>query len=1179
MDVFDLFAKLSLDTSSYDNKLSAAKKSGTSFSKGLATAAKVGVAAVGAATTAITGLVATSVKAGAEFDKSMSQVYATMGDKAKEAIVYNDRTMTSMEALREYAQEMGRTTAFSASEAADALNYMALAGYDAQKSMDMLPNVLNLAAAGTMDLATASDMVTDTQTAFGISLQRTSLMVDEMAKAASTGNTSVEQLGDAFLTVGGLAQELNGGLVKLSDGSTQSVDGIQELEIALTAMANAGIKGSEAGTHMRNMLLKLSSPTDAGTQALEKMGVAVFNDAGQMRSLADVFGDLTTQMDKMTQEEKIQTISDLFNTRDLASAEALLNAVGQDWDKIGESILDAHGAAEEMAKTQLDNLAGDVTLFKSALEGAQIAISDMTSGPLREFVQLGTKMLSWVTAAYKNNGLEGAMKVFGRYLTQGIDIVVKKIPEFVNAGMELLGAVGKGILDNLPTIIDAAVQIVVQLAQGLVKALPELGKGVITLINSLIKSFRENSGTLMQVGIDLIKTLWEGLTEGLPQLASMAVELMTNFAQYLRENLPQMISVALNALMEFSASLRENAGLLISAALDLILALAQGLIDALPAIIETVPTIIDNIVNIINDTAPKLIVAGVKLIVMLVKGLIQAIPTIIKEMPKIIKAIWDTFTAINWATLGANVVTNIANGLKALGPNLPKILQAFGNKAMNVVKNIDWLGLGKNIITFIVKGLKAFVRMIPEALKAIASNAVTAVKSINWIDLGKNIINGIISGITALGSSAVKAVVDVGKEMFNGIADFFRIESPSKEMRDKIGKNIVLGMIAGVDAEKKNAKKSAEELSALYVTAAKSKLDALKANNKLSLMEEWAYWLEVQKSVKEGTTAYEETVEQIGKVKKELNKSLSDLDKDYKKNITDIITTLDEKITALQKTYVEAVAKRKDEIVGMFSLFDAPQINEAIGGKTLIENMRTQVDSLTEWSKTLSILKGRLGETDLYKELEEMGVSSLNTLKELTKMSDEELAEYNMLYERRNLIAQARAEQEHEQLLADTEKSIDDLKKQANEQLDKLEEEYTKAVAALGVTERKNFKKAGKKAIKGLGEGMMTEFNSVENELLSRAEQLAAKLEDAFERINDSMKKIKSSSASTSSYDYVGTSTSSSSSSGVVGRVLSNTATLVQNLTINSPKSLSASEVARQTRLANQQMVLSLRGV
>ena len=358
-EVFSLRAFLGLDSSEYEKGLDKALNAGSALGSGLATAASVGLKAVTAATTAVVGFGTASVATGQEFDRSMSQVAATMGDKANDMVEYNGNTVSSMEALRDFAQEMGRTTAFSATQAADALNYMALAGYDAETSINMLPNVLNLAAAGSIDLARASDMITDTQTAFGISLERTTQMVDEMAKAASTGNTSVEQLGDAFLVVGGLAQDLNGGLVTLEDGSVHAVDGVQELEIALTAMANAGIKGSEAGTHMRNMLLKLSSPTEAGTNALEAMGVAVFDTEGNMRSLVDIFTDLSGAMGEMTQEQKLQTIADLFNTRDIASAEALLNAVTQDWDNIGQAIIGAWGDVDSFNQSFAEILGGE----------------------------------------------------------------------------------------------------------------------------------------------------------------------------------------------------------------------------------------------------------------------------------------------------------------------------------------------------------------------------------------------------------------------------------------------------------------------------------------------------------------------------------------------------------------------------------------------------------------------------------------------------------------------------------------------------------------------------------------------------------------------------------------------------------------------------------------------------
>ena len=436
MTVFELIAKLKLDSSEFEKGLKAAKGLGSKFASGLSKASKTVTRTFGilGATTVAFG--AKAVKVGKEFDTAMSQVAATMGKSMSE--MENEIGHVQLAwgefsgNLRDYAQEMGAHTAFSAKQCAEALNYMALAGYDAQTSMEMLPNVLNLAAAGGFDLATASDMVTDTQTAFGISLERTTQMVDEMAKAASTGNTSVQQLGDAFLTVGGLTQDLNGGYITLDNGTKKAVDGVQELEIALTAMANAGIKGSEAGTHMRNMLLKLSSPTDTGAKLLENLGVKVFDTSGKMRSLSDIFKDLNGSLGSLTQEEKLQAISDLFNARDIASAESLLNAVNQDWDNIGESILNADGAAQKMADTQLDNLEGDMTKFKSALEGAYIKISDALSPALRDIVQEGTDLIEKLTKWVETHSDE---------IQEKVRSVAKKIKEAI-----------KWIIDNFDEV-------------------------------------------------------------------------------------------------------------------------------------------------------------------------------------------------------------------------------------------------------------------------------------------------------------------------------------------------------------------------------------------------------------------------------------------------------------------------------------------------------------------------------------------------------------------------------------------------------------------------------------------------------------------------------------------------------------------------------------------------------
>lgn len=363
MNLLDLVAKITLDKSEYEKGLAGlkadAEKKQKDIQKGMLAATGVGVAALGA-------FAVSSVKTGAEFDKAMSQVAATMGV-----------TVDEIGNLRDFAQQMGASTAFSATQAADALNYMALAGYDADKSMQMLPNVLNLAAAGGIELASASDMVTDAQSALGLTAEQTVEMVDQMAKAASKSNTSVEQLGSAFLTVGGTARSLSGGTVELST--------------ALGLLADNGIKGAEGGTALRNVLMAIQGGKFEET--FGSMGISAYDAAGNLRPLNETFADLNAALDGMTDQQRTEIISSVFNARDLKSVNALLNTSTERWNELTTAIDNSKGAAAEMASTQLDNLAGDITLLKSAWEGLQIQISEKLVPALRDVVQFITKLI------------------------------------------------------------------------------------------------------------------------------------------------------------------------------------------------------------------------------------------------------------------------------------------------------------------------------------------------------------------------------------------------------------------------------------------------------------------------------------------------------------------------------------------------------------------------------------------------------------------------------------------------------------------------------------------------------------------------------------------------------------------------------------------------------------------
>lgn len=324
------------------------------------------------ATAAITGLGTTAVTTAANFESSMSQVQATMGITSDAMSNVNGESVNTMETLGALAKKMGAETAFSASECAEALNYLALAGYDTQEMCDTLPTVLNLAAAGDIGLASASDMVTDAMSALGMGVDEAGTMVDQMAKTASSTNTSVAQLGEGILTIGATAKDVKGGTA--------------ELNTALGILANNGIKGAEGGTHLRNIILSLQSPTDKAADSLNELGISVYDSEGNMRSLNDILGDLNASMEGMTSEEKSNIISTIFNKTDLSSVNALLANTGEAWDNLQGSITNSAGAAQQMADTQLNNLQGQLTILKSALEGLAISFGELLLPAIKTIV-------------------------------------------------------------------------------------------------------------------------------------------------------------------------------------------------------------------------------------------------------------------------------------------------------------------------------------------------------------------------------------------------------------------------------------------------------------------------------------------------------------------------------------------------------------------------------------------------------------------------------------------------------------------------------------------------------------------------------------------------------------------------------------------------------------------------
>lgn len=263
------------------------------------------------------------------------------------------------------------------------------------------------------------------------------------------------------------------------------------------------------------MLTSLMSPTKDATEMMEKLGVSLYDSEGNMRSLNDVFIDLRNGMDSLaTQAERDQVISSIFNARDMKAAEALLAGVGDRYADLSGKIEDAAGAAQDMAKTQLDNLAGDITLFKSALEGTRIAISDRLTPTLRKFTQFGGSSLQKLTEAIQKDGFDGAIVALGDVIDEGFEMLDDVLPQVLEAGAQLTGKLASGLIKKLPDIVESGVKIAETLGNTVAQEAP-------ALIESSIQAFRVLGSSLYN---DILVPAWEYATTELPTAINNWVE-------------------------------------------------------------------------------------------------------------------------------------------------------------------------------------------------------------------------------------------------------------------------------------------------------------------------------------------------------------------------------------------------------------------------------------------------------------------------------------------------------------------------------------------------------------------------------------------------------------------------------------------------------------------------------
>lgn len=635
--------------------------------KGLTTAIAGTSAALGGITTA-------AAKVGAGFEESMSQVAATMGLSVEEI----QNGSAEFEALSKAAEDAGATTAFSASEAAAGLNYLALAGYDAATSAEVLPSVLNLAAAGGMDLAYASDLATDAMAALGIEASNENLTKfgDQMARTASKANASVGQLGEAILTVGGTAKSLAGGTT--------------ELNAALGVLANRGIKGAEGGTALRNIILSLSAPTDKAKKLMDGLGISVYDAFGNIRPLNDVFSDLNIAMQSMTEGEKTNVLSDIFNKVDLKSAEALLAGTGEEFDSLSAAIENSQGAMQNMADVQLDNLTGDITILKSGLEGLGIALYQTMQVNARGAVQAITEAVNDISGALRDDGISAAIEAAGRQVAGFATKIAEYAPTIIDAGAALIQAFLQGIHDNLPEIANSAIEIVTGLIEGILEILPQLLSVGLEILLAIVQGLADAIPQLIPALTNVILQIVDILTDPdtLSGLVEAGLKIMVTLARGIADAIPQLLHAIPKIISNIITVIIAELPSVIAAGIDIIFALIDGIIGAIPELIAAIPNLVIGIAGGILENLDKIILAGPQIVMALIEGILGAIPALLETIPALLASLVDAITSIDWASIGKNIVEGIRNGISDMWNSLVEWVQSKFDDLLSTIKNI-----------------------------------------------------------------------------------------------------------------------------------------------------------------------------------------------------------------------------------------------------------------------------------------------------------------------------------------------------------------------------------------------------------------------------------------------------------------------------------------------------------
>lgn len=710
-------------------------------------------------TLAIGGVGAAAVKTAADFDAGMSQVAAISG-----------ATGDDLEALRDKAREMGSKTKFSASEAASAMEYMAMAGWKTGDMLGGIEGIMNLAAASGEDLATTSDIVTDALTAFGLSAEDSRHFADILAAASSNANTNVSMMGETFKYCAPIA-----GALGFSAEDTAE---------AICLMANAGIKSAQAGTALRAIMNNLTGEVEISGKAIGDVTIATTNADGSMRDLSDILADCRTAFSGLSESEKAQAAETLVGKNAMSGFLALMNAAPEDIDKLSNAIDNCDGTAEAMAATMQDNLAGQLTILKSQLEELAISFGEILMPAIRSIV---SRIQGFID---KLNGMDESQKkaiitiglvvaaiglllvIIGTVISKvGVAMqgfvklagAFNKIKAAASAGTGLFGKLGAAIGSVSAPVLAVVAVIAVLVAafvhlwntnEGFREAILGTWEKIKTTVSNFVEGIRERLASLGISFSDIaeaIKAVWNGLCAVLAPIFEGAFNAIANILQ-------TVLGVITGILDVFIGLFTGNWEQVWTGIKEIFSSIWEGIKGAFQNSIDTIRGIADAVLGWFgtswNDvwSSVKGFFEGIwngiaSFFSGIWNGILNTVTTVLNAIKSVITTVWNAVK---------NTITTVLNGIKSTVTSAWNAIKSTVTSVLNGIKST---------VSSIWNGIKSTISSVVEGIKSTVSSAFNAVKS-----TATNIWNSIKTAIeTPINAArdAVKSAIDKIKSFFN----------------------------------------------------------------------------------------------------------------------------------------------------------------------------------------------------------------------------------------------------------------------------------------------------------------------------------------------------------------------------------------------------------------------------